>query len=144
MEDVVAAATLPEYAYKGKHVFLDFINFYDDRLEECCQYIFDVMSESIRRTTMRNMFGKMIKLEGDTEAGFTSVILLDESHITCHSYTQQGLLALDVFTCGRTDPNVVATFIRGEIEKKYPSIECIQHQVHCRFKHRVEKEVKSV
>lgn len=24
---------------RGNHVFLDFVNFYDDQLEECCKYV---------------------------------------------------------------------------------------------------------
>jgi S-adenosylmethionine/arginine decarboxylase-like enzyme len=66
------------------------------------------MKESIKQTIMKPMFEKMVILKDDTEEGFTSVILLDESHITAHSYTQRGLLALDVFTCGQTNPEVVA------------------------------------
>ena len=70
---------LPSVNHKGKHVFLDFINFYvEDDLKECCKYIFEVMKDSLKLTTMKNMHSKMIMLDTDTEEGFTSVILLDE------------------------------------------------------------------
>jgi S-adenosylmethionine decarboxylase len=118
---------------KGNHVFLDFINFYDDRLEECCEFIFEVMKESIRRTKMKLMFEKMVILKDDTEEGFTSVILLDESHITCHSYTKRGLLALDVFTCGETNPEIVGKYVKDELEKKYPDIKCVNYETVKRF-----------
>lgn len=36
--------------------------------------------------------------------GFTAAVLLDESHCTAHSYADLGLMALDMFTCGKTDP----------------------------------------
>jgi S-adenosylmethionine decarboxylase len=48
--------------------------------------------------------------------GFTAVVVLDESHCSCHTYADLGLVALDVFTCGRTDPQDVLAFIREEIE----------------------------
>ena len=118
---------------KGNHVFMDFINFYDDNLEECCKYIHNIMNESIKQTNMRNMFSKMIMLNEDTEEGFTSVILLDESHITCHSYTKLGLLALDVFTCGKTNPEIVANYIKDKIQEKYNNIECLNIETHKRF-----------
>lgn len=118
---------------KGNHVFLDFINFYDDNLEECCEYIFEIMRQSIRQTNMKPMFEKMVILKDDTEEGFTSVILLDESHITAHSYTKRGLLALDVFTCGQTNPEIVAKYVKDELEKKYSNINCVNYETHKRF-----------
>jgi S-adenosylmethionine decarboxylase len=118
---------------KGTHVFLDFINFIDDDLENCAEYIFEVMKESIRQTNMKVMFEKMVILKEDTEEGFTSVLLLDESHITAHSYTKRGLLALDVFTCGDTDPTIVSKYVSDKLQIKYPSIKCISYQVHKRF-----------
>lgn len=118
---------------KGTHVFLDFINFLDDDLENCAEYIFEVMKESIRQTSMKIMFEKMVILKEDTEEGFTSVLLLDESHITAHSYTKRGLLALDVFTCGNTDPEIVAKYVSDRLQIKYPNIKCISFEKHKRF-----------
>jgi S-adenosylmethionine decarboxylase len=48
--------------------------------------------------------------------GFTAVIVLDESHCSAHTYADLGLVALDVFTCGNTDPCQVLEFIREEID----------------------------
>lgn len=119
---------------KGTHIFLDFINFYvTDDLTECCEFIFEAMKKGVSLTRMRNMHSKMIVLDSDTEEGFTSVILLDESHITCHSYTKLGLLALDVFTCGQTDPQIISSYIKAELEKKYPDIKCTNSSVNKRF-----------
>jgi S-adenosylmethionine decarboxylase len=127
-----------ENNYKGKHVFLDFINYYNEEnitLEECCEYIFNVMNDSLKLTKMRNMHSKMVILKEDTEEGFTSVILLDESHITCHSYTKKGLLALDVFTCGQTDPEIISNYIKEKLELKYPNIKCTSYKMYNRFCH---------
>lgn len=118
---------------KGTHVFLDFINFFDSDLENCAEYVFEVMKESIRQTSMKVMFEKMVILKEDTEEGFTSVLLLDESHITAHSYTKRGLLALDVFTCGNTNPELVAKYVCDKLQMKYPNIKCISFLSHKRF-----------
>ncbi len=48
--------------------------------------------------------------------GFTAFVLLDESHCSAHTYADMGLVALDVFTCGQTDPNDVLAYLREEID----------------------------
>lgn len=48
--------------------------------------------------------------------GFTAAILLDESHCTAHSYADLGLIALDVFTCGDTDPHDVLRYMRELVD----------------------------
>ena len=47
--------------------------------------------------------------------GFTLAILLDESHCTAHSYADLGLIALDIFTCGNTNPRDVLRHLRREV-----------------------------
>lgn len=121
--------------HKGTHIFLDFTGFNIERndLEEGCDYVFSLMKDSLTYTNMKNMHSKMVVLKDDTEEGFTSVVLLDESHITAHAYTKQGLLALDVFTCGKTDPTIISRFIKSGLEVKYPNLKCVSHQSNKRF-----------
>jgi S-adenosylmethionine/arginine decarboxylase-like enzyme len=123
--------------HKGTHVFLDFVNFKVERndLDEICKYVFSLMEDSLHSTSMKNKHSKMVVLKDDTEEGFTSVVLLDESHITAHAYTKQGLLALDVFTCGKTDPSIISKYIKAGLEIKYPTITCTSHQINKRFLH---------
>ena len=44
------------------------------------------------------------------------MILLDESHCSAHSYADLGLIALDIFTCGETDPSDILQYIREELD----------------------------
>ena len=48
--------------------------------------------------------------------GFAALIMLDESHCSAHCYAEENQIALDVFTCGDTDPWTVLEFIREEID----------------------------
>lgn len=48
--------------------------------------------------------------------GFTAAILLDESHCTAHSYADEGMIALDIFTCGNTSPHDVLRYIREVVD----------------------------
>lgn len=40
-------------------------------------------------------------------AGCTAIVMLDESHCSVHTYADLGLLAMDIFTCGQTDPEEI-------------------------------------
>lgn len=59
---------------------------------------------------MRYRFGH------DSPEGFTAICMLDESHISAHTYADAGLIAMDVFTCGDTDPQLILQFLREEID----------------------------
>jgi len=48
--------------------------------------------------------------------GFAAVVMLDESHCSAHCYADTGQIALDIFTCGGTDPKRVLKFIREEVD----------------------------
>jgi S-adenosylmethionine decarboxylase len=55
-----------------------------------------------------------------TPPGFTLAVLLDQSSITVHTYADDGLLALNVFTCGKkAKPNLIAKdivmYARGRV-----------------------------
>ena len=40
--------------------------------------------------------------------GCTIVIALSESHVSCHTWPENGCLAIDVYTCGEGNPKLVA------------------------------------
>jgi S-adenosylmethionine decarboxylase len=42
--------------------------------------------------------------------------MLDESHCSAHTYADSGHIALDIFTCGKTDPWTVLQYLREEID----------------------------
>ena len=50
--------------------------------------------------------------------GFASVVLLDESHVTAHCYSETGLLAVDAFSCGGTDPARIMEVIEKELKSR--------------------------
>ena len=48
--------------------------------------------------------------------GFTAMVLLDESHVSAHCYADLGLIALDVFTCGETNPADVLRYMQEDVD----------------------------
>eukprot|EP00041_Stephanoeca_diplocostata_P020411 m.455655 g.455655 ORF g.455655 m.455655 type:complete len:186 (-) comp21573_c0_seq20:2744-3301(-) len=89
--------------YNGRHHMVDvtgaIIN--DEILFKVGHAMVDAMEEQARLAGARPVH-KHIEVFDDSVSppGFTSVVLLDESHITAHCYSRTGEIALDVFTCG--------------------------------------------
>ena len=52
--------------------------------------------------------------------GFAAVVLLDESHVSAHCYSESGLLAIDAFSCGNTDPARIIEIIEKTLKEEYP------------------------
>jgi S-adenosylmethionine decarboxylase len=55
--------------------------------------------------------------------GFAAVVMLDESHCSAHCYADTGQIALDIFTCGGTNPRDVFRYIREELDLGTVSIQ---------------------
>ncbi len=50
--------------------------------------------------------------------GFTLVALLAESHISFHTFPENGIISFDFFTCGKVSPSVAIDIIKKEIGHK--------------------------
>lgn len=50
--------------------------------------------------------------------GFSAVVLVSESHLSIHTWPEHNYVAIDIYTCGRTDPQAAAEYI---IKKLKPS-----------------------
>ena len=48
--------------------------------------------------------------------GFTLVALLAESHISFHTFPENGIISFDFFTCGKVSPSIAIDIIKKEIE----------------------------
>ena len=101
--------------YKGKHLLIDCRNVarelcLDDRL------VLNVMARAAERAGATVVSQVRYKFGSDSPPGFTAVVVLDESHCSAHTYADYGLIALDVFTCGQTNPRDVLHYIQEELD----------------------------
>lgn len=91
---------------KGKHLIIDARDVPSKALTDS-KAVLKALVESVEEcgatvlTTTRHDLGLF------SSPGYALGIILDESHTTCHCYLNEKLLAIDVFTCGKTSPELV-------------------------------------
>jgi S-adenosylmethionine decarboxylase len=49
-------------------------------------------------------------------AGVTGVVILQESHISIHTWPEHGFAAVDIFMCGKTQPEDAARHLIGQLQ----------------------------
>jgi len=101
--------------HKGTHLLIDCRNVarhvcLDDRL------MLNTLAEAAERAGATVISQTRYKFGSDSPPGFTAIVVLDESHCSAHTYADLGLIALDMFTCGTTDPNDILKYVREVID----------------------------
>ncbi len=120
--------------YIGKHIMLDYTG-YIPPVNDDADWILNVMKDAATNSGIRVVHHHVEKFDGEVSPpGFAAVVLIDESHITAHAYSEIGLLAIDVFTCGRHSPDDVANEIDTKLKSAIPSLICECRQYSPRFK----------
>jgi S-adenosylmethionine decarboxylase len=88
----------------GKHLLLEVYNVKYDLINNAVA-LEEVMVTGINRVgmTILNVFQHCF-----VPQGCTIVISLAESHVSCHTWPEEGCLAIDVYTCGEGNPRLIA------------------------------------
>jgi S-adenosylmethionine decarboxylase len=88
----------------GKHLLLEVYDV-DFLLLNDSISIKTVMEHGIERAkmTILNIFEHCFYPQG-----CTIVIALAESHVSCHTWPENGCIAIDVYTCGEGNPRLIA------------------------------------
>ncbi|MCA9116947.1 MAG: adenosylmethionine decarboxylase [Planctomycetaceae bacterium] len=100
---------------KGKHLLIDCRNV---PRETCLDDggVLAAMARSATRAGANVISQVRYRFGQDSPPGFTAVVLLDESHCSAHTYADLGLIALDLFTCGSTDPLDVLQYLQEDLD----------------------------
>ena len=113
---------------RGAHILLDYVHA-DFKDESSYSWMFELMREAVTESSATEVHAHMVPFDGSTSPpGFAAVVLIDESHITAHCYADQGLLAVDCFTCGQTDPDRIATHLHNRMIERMPGLTCVRKQ----------------
>lgn len=88
----------------GKHLLLEVYDVQFNLLNDSIS-LQEVMIKGINRAkmTILNTFSHSF-----VPQGCTVVIALEESHVSCHTWPENGCLAIDVYTCGEGNPRLIA------------------------------------
>jgi S-adenosylmethionine decarboxylase len=88
----------------GKHLLLEVYNVDFNLLNDGIA-IQAIMENGINRAgmTILNIYQYCF-----IPQGCTIVIALSESHVSCHTWPENGCIAIDVYTCGEGNPKLIA------------------------------------
>ena len=88
----------------GRHLLLEVYDVEFNLLNDAIA-LQEVMEGGIQRAgmTILNVFQHCFFPQG-----CTIVIALSESHVSCHTWPENGCIAIDVYTCGDGNPKIIA------------------------------------
>jgi S-adenosylmethionine decarboxylase len=101
--------------YHGHHLLIDCSGV----AEAVCNddaLVLDVMARAARRAGANVISQVRYHFGHNSPPGFTAFVLLDESHVSAHCYAETRQLALDIFTCGQTDPRQILELMLEELD----------------------------
>jgi S-adenosylmethionine decarboxylase len=102
----------------GKHVYG---NLYDCDVNILSneKFLRDVAVEAAKMANMTVWDVKSWKFGGE-KGGVSVIVLVVESHIAIHTWTEYSYATLDVYTCGeKSDPEVAFNYIASKLKPKY-------------------------
>lgn len=98
----------------GKHLIIDCRNVPKEICSDDKNFL-DIMEKAAIGAGATVISKIRYRFGYNSPPGFTCVVMLDESHISAHSYSDLGTMAIDIFTCGNTDPEDVLNIIMKEV-----------------------------
>ena len=119
----------------GAHVFADYSGVFPrDGSALSAESIFASLVAATEASGVRVVGQLLSVFDGSVSPlGFAAVVLIDESHVSAHSYADEGLLAVDAFTCGGTNPDDVLDDFIARIAPLAPDMVTLSRQRHDRF-----------
>ena len=109
----------------GSHVLLDYVD-YERGREGDGEWVLGILRECVRESGVREVHSHVEVFDGtESPLGFAAAVLIDESHVTAHCYSERGLLAIDVFTCGDSDSDSLADMVHQRLVSGNPGLRLV-------------------
>jgi len=119
----------------GSHILVDYTSFFASE-KDIGHLLLSIMEQAIDNSEARRVHSHVEVFDGViSPPGFAAVVLLDESHLTAHCYSDKGWLAIDCFTCGGTDAEAIIDEIHQHLLKFSPNIKLENRTTTNRFLH---------
>lgn len=120
----------------GKHVYVDYVGFQSNQSSTDGRWILKILQNAVNKCGIRQVHSHVEIFDGEhSPPGFAAVVLIDESHVTAHCYSDLGWLAIDAFTCGGHDPENIMDIIHESLTLSSPNIIQMRRDTVNRFIH---------
>tara|TARA_B100001250_G_scaffold211283_1_gene181276 strand:+ start:793 stop:1140 length:348 start_codon:yes stop_codon:yes gene_type:complete len=87
------------------------------------RWILKILQNAVNKCGIREVHSHVEIFDGEhSPPGFAAVVLIDESHVSAHCYSDRGWLAIDAFTCGDHDPENIIDIIHESLTLSSPNI----------------------
>ena len=117
----------------GMHIMVDYTGFFPT-IDNVASWMINLTNKVIDESTALRVHSHVEEFDGTTSPpGFAAVVLLDESHLTAHCYSQKGWLSIDCFTCGSTDTAAIMDAMEAAIKAASPSVKVEKRHSESRF-----------
>ena len=116
----------------GTHIVADiFVDklVFDNILHKNFFVYFDDEIQSYIVQNDLKLLNKIIHFFDGPVGAFTALYLLSESHLSFHSWPEYNYIAVDIFTCGKSNPEIIITKICTFLEAKKVNIRKITRSV---------------
>ena len=120
----------------GKHVYVDYVGFLAEHRSPDGHLVLQVLQNAVEKCGIRQVHAHVEIFDGEVSPpGFAAVVLIDESHVSAHCYSDRGWLAIDAFTCGDHDPEKIIEIIHESLISINPNIRQMRRDSVKRFLH---------
>ena len=120
----------------GKHVYVDYVGFQPNQSSTDGRWILKILQNAVNKCGIREVHSHVEIFDGEhSPPGFAAVVLIDESHVSAHCYSDRGWLAIDAFTCGGHDPENIMDIIHESLTLSSPNIIQMRRDTVNRFIH---------
>lgn len=100
------------YSTYGRHVTMDLREVAFEKLNDV-QFLKQIMYEAAAQCGATVVGEHFVQF---SPQGVTEVLILSESHLSIHTYPEEGFAAIDCYTCGYTvDPAVACEYLKAAL-----------------------------
>lgn len=94
----------------GKHLILDCSGANNISFED----VFQMLEILPGKIGMNELTKPYVVKGADYNPGYTGFVIIEQSHISIHTFTNSDLVAIDVYSCKDFDEEIVLKFIKNK------------------------------
>jgi S-adenosylmethionine decarboxylase proenzyme len=105
----------------GQHYLIDFVDC-DPEITQQVEPIREIVMRAAKEcgaTILNDLFHQFQPM------GVSGVVVIAESHISVHTWPENGFVAIDIFTCGEMQPQVAVDIMRKDFRAKEATVKVL-------------------